>query len=109
MEAVERVALDVRVHPVQIEAVIATTEKLVVVELQNWSWALATADIQNVVIASRTAETVACEHQFAVGTNADAAYMFAVAEVRENAVTYLERSILKPDQIRPSAMPLHMV
>ena len=109
MEAVECVALDVRVHPVQVEAIIAATEKLVIVELQNWPWAFAAAYIQNIVIASRAAETIACEHQFSAGANTDAAYVFAMAEVREHAVPYLERGILKPDQIRPSVVPLHMV
>ena len=109
VKAVKRVSLYVRVHPVEVHPVVAAANKLIVVHLQNWPGPLAAADIQNVVVAARRAEAVPLKKQLAAGADADAAHVFAVAEIREHAVAHRERGVLKPDQIRPRVVPLHMV
>ena len=45
VEPAEGVALDMRVHPVEVEAVVAAAEKLVAIQLQNRPGPLAAADI----------------------------------------------------------------
>ena len=45
VKAVKRVALDVRVHAVEVEPVIAAAKKLIVVHLQNRPGPLAAADV----------------------------------------------------------------
>ena len=109
MKAVECVALDVRIHPVEVEPVVAAAKKLIVVKLQNRPGPLAAAYIHYVVVAACRTELVSLKNQFAAVANADAAHVFAVPEIGEHAVAHRERGVLKPNQIRPRAVPLHVI
>ena len=79
VKAAKRVALEVRVHPVEVESVVAAAAKLVVVQLEDRPGPAAAADVEDVAVTGRRAEPVPRKHQFAAGADADAAHVFAVA------------------------------
>ena len=79
-----------RVHAVEVGAVVVAAEEDVVIKLKDRAGALSAADVHHIVAAGRPAELASLENQFAALANADTPHMLAVFQRGKNAVTHGE-------------------